>query len=77
MPDRQTEALPTQLAPRDIGALVVNQGSLPAGSQLDDGAELLERAPQGHDVASGRTQAAAERLGLRNDLVLFNPAPVT
>jgi len=29
------------------------------------------------DVASGRTQVAAERLGLCNDLVLFNPAPVT
>lgn len=29
------------------------------------------------DVASGRTQSAAEHLGLQNDLVLFNPAPVT
>ena len=29
------------------------------------------------DVASGRTQVAADRLGLHNDLVLFNPAPVT
>jgi galactarate dehydratase len=29
------------------------------------------------DVASGRKQVAADRLGLRNDLVLFNPAPVT
>lgn len=29
------------------------------------------------DAASGRTQVAADRLGLRNDLVLFNPAPVT
>ena len=29
------------------------------------------------DAASGRTLVAAERLGLRNDLVLFNPAPVT
>ena len=29
------------------------------------------------DVASGRKQAAADRLGLHNDLVLFNPAPVT
>ena len=29
------------------------------------------------DIASGRKQAAADRLGLRNDLVLFNPAPVT
>ncbi|MDI5984455.1 galactarate dehydratase [Halomonas sp. M4R5S39] len=29
------------------------------------------------DVASGRQQAAADRLGIHNDLVLFNPAPVT
>jgi galactarate dehydratase len=29
------------------------------------------------DVASGRKQVAADRLGLHNDLVLFNPAPVT
>lgn len=29
------------------------------------------------DVASGRHQVAADRLGLHNDLVLFNPAPVT
>ncbi len=29
------------------------------------------------DVASGRKTAAADRLGLRNDLVLFNPAPLT
>jgi len=29
------------------------------------------------DVASGRKQVAADRLGLHNSLVLFNPAPVT
>ncbi|MFG6176729.1 galactarate dehydratase [Halomonas sp. THAF12] len=29
------------------------------------------------DVASGRQRVAADRLGLYNDLVLFNPAPVT
>lgn len=29
------------------------------------------------DIASGRKQAAADRLGIHNDLVLFNPAPVT
>jgi len=29
------------------------------------------------DVASGRKQVAADRIGLRNSLVLFNPAPVT
>lgn len=29
------------------------------------------------EVASGRQRVAADRLGLHNDLVLFNPAPVT
>jgi len=29
------------------------------------------------EVASGKTAVAADRLGLHNDLVLFNPAPVT
>ncbi|MFV0360974.1 galactarate dehydratase [Tropicimonas sp.] len=29
------------------------------------------------DVASGRKTTAADRLGISNDLVLFNPAPVT
>lgn len=29
------------------------------------------------DVASGRRQVAADRLGIYNDLVLFNPAPIT
>lgn len=29
------------------------------------------------EVASGRRMVAADKLGIRNDLVLFNPAPVT
>lgn len=29
------------------------------------------------DIASGRKTAAADRLGLNNDLILFNPAPIT
>lgn len=29
------------------------------------------------DVASGRSQTSADKLGLANDLVVFNPAPVT
>ena len=29
------------------------------------------------DVASGKKITAADRLGLHNDLVLFNPGPVT
>ena len=29
------------------------------------------------DVASGKTQVACDKLGLHNDLVLFNPGPLT
>ncbi|MES2391032.1 MAG: hypothetical protein V4555_05285, partial [Acidobacteriota bacterium] len=29
------------------------------------------------DVASGRKQTWADHWGLHNDLVLFNPAPIT
>ena len=29
------------------------------------------------DVASGRKKAWADKWGLHNDLVLFNPAPIT
>jgi len=29
------------------------------------------------DVASGEKQVACDKLGLHNDLVLFNPGPVT
>jgi galactarate dehydratase len=29
------------------------------------------------DVASGRTKTAADTLGLANDMVVFNPAPIT
>jgi galactarate dehydratase len=43
-------------------------------STEDVGWELFELILE---VASGRYQVAADRLGLYNDLVLFNPAPVT
>ena len=29
------------------------------------------------DIASGRKTVAADRMGLHNDLILFNPAPIT
>ncbi len=38
------------------------------------GLELFEMILE---VASGRKEVAADKLGIRNDLVLFNPAPVT
>lgn len=40
----------------------------------DVGWEIFQLIPE---ATSGKTQVAADRLGLHNDLVLFNPAPVT
>jgi galactarate dehydratase len=45
-----------------------------AASVEDVGLEILSLIV---DVASGRTSTWAEKHGLENDLVLFNPAPVT
>ncbi len=53
----------------DAGRIATGEAGIP-----DVGRELFRLIL---DVASGRRQAAAERLGLRNDLVLFHPAPVT
>lgn len=54
----------------------LDAGSIASGdvSIADTGWELFKMII---DVASGRRQTAAERLGLHNDLVLFNPAPIT
>ncbi|MDH2433449.1 galactarate dehydratase [Pokkaliibacter sp. MBI-7] len=53
----------------DAGRIATGQASI-----ADVGWELFRLIL---DVASGRTQVAADKLGLHNDLVLFNPAPVT
>lgn len=55
----------------DLDAGRIASGSL---SIADAGWELFHLIL---DVASGRKQTAADRLGLHNDLVLFNPAPIT
>jgi len=44
------------------------------GSIADVGWELFQLIL---DIASGRKTTAADRLGLHNDLILFNPAPIT
>jgi galactarate dehydratase len=53
----------------DAGRIATGQASI-----ADVGWELFHLIL---DVASGRKKVAADRLGLHNDLVLFNPAPVT
>ncbi|MDW5377561.1 galactarate dehydratase [Halomonas sp. HP20-15] len=53
----------------DAGRIATGQASIE-----DVGWELFHLIL---DVASGRKLVAADRLGLHNDLVLFNPAPVT
>lgn len=54
----------------------VDAGKIAAGqSSIEDiGWEIFNLIL---DVASGRKTVAADRLGLHNDLVLFNPAPIT
>ena len=56
--------------------LIVRAGGIATGeaSIADVGWELFHLIL---DVASARKQVAADRLGLHNALVLFNPAPVT
>jgi len=53
----------------DAGRIATGAASLP-----EVGWELFRLIL---DIASGRKDAAADRLGLHNDLVLFNPGPVT
>ncbi len=53
----------------DAGRIAAGEATIP-----DVGWELFRLIL---DVASGRKLVAADRLGLRNDLVLFNPGPVT
>ncbi len=53
----------------DAGGIATGEATIP-----DVGWELFRLIL---DVASGRTQVAADRIGLHNSLVLFNPAPVT
>lgn len=53
----------------DAGRIATGEASIE-----DIGWELFRQILE---VASGRQQVAADRLGLHNDLVLFNPGPVT
>jgi galactarate dehydratase len=64
------------LSERWFDLIDIDAGRIAAGeaSIADIGWELFHLIL---DVASGRKQTAIDRLGLRNDLVLFNPGPVT
>ncbi|MDR5905723.1 UxaA family hydrolase [Halomonas qiaohouensis] len=66
----------TALAQRWHDLIDLDAGRIASGqSSIEDmGWELFHLILE---VASGRQQAAADRLGIHNDLVLFNPAPVT
>lgn len=66
----------TDLASRWHDLIDLDAGRIASGSLsiADAGRELFHLIL---DVASGRKQSAAEHLGLHNDLVLFNPAPIT
>ncbi|WP_319529957.1 galactarate dehydratase [uncultured Cohaesibacter sp.] len=64
------------LAARWFDLMDVDAGRIAAGevSVEEAGWELFRLIL---DIASGRTQTAADKLGIKNDLVLFNPAPIT
>jgi galactarate dehydratase len=66
----------TALADRWYDLIDLNAGRIAGGEATiaDIGWELFYLIL---DVASGRKQVAADKLGLYNDLVLFNPGPVT
>lgn len=66
----------TELSDRWHDLIDLDAGRIATGSVsiADVGWELFRLILE---VASGRKKSAAEHLGLKNDLVLFNPAPIT
>lgn len=66
----------TPLSERWYDLIDIDAGRIATGkaSIADIGMELFQMIL---DVASGKKQTAADRLGLHNDIVLFNPGPVT
>jgi galactarate dehydratase len=66
----------TPLAERWADLIDVDAGTIATGrATIRDVGEQIFRMIL--DVASGRKQTCADRWGLHNDLVLFNPAPIT
>jgi galactarate dehydratase len=66
----------TPLRDRWYDLIDIDAGRIATGeaTMADVGMELFQMIL---DVASGKKQTAADRLGLHNDIVLFNPGPVT
>ena len=66
----------TPLAERWADLIDVDAGTIATGqaSVGEVGEQIFQMIL---DVASGRMQTCADRWGLHNDLVLFNPAPIT
>ncbi|HEX2965907.1 MAG TPA: galactarate dehydratase [Syntrophorhabdaceae bacterium] len=66
----------TPLRDRWYDLIDIDAGRIATGEATiaDVGMELFQMIL---DVASGKKQTAADRLGLHNDIVLFNPGPVT
>ena len=66
----------TPLAERWADLIDVDAGTIATGeASLQEVGEQIFRMIL--EVASGRKQTCADRWGLHNDLVLFNPAPIT
>nr|WP_319483864.1 galactarate dehydratase [uncultured Cohaesibacter sp.] len=64
------------LASRWFDIMDVDAGRIASGEiTVEEGGWELFRLIL--DIASGRSKTAADKLGIRNDLVLFNPAPIT
>lgn len=66
----------TSLSKRWFDLIDLDAGSIATGeSSIEEVGEALFRRIL--DVASGRLKTAADTLGLANDMVVFNPVPVT
>jgi galactarate dehydratase len=66
----------TPLAERWGDLIDINAGTIATGEETieDVGRQIFQMIL---DVASGRHQTCADHWGLHNDIVLFNPAPIT
>lgn len=64
------------LAKRWSDLIDINAGRIADGAiTVEEGGWELFRLIL--DIASGKKETAADKLGIKNDLVLFNPAPIT
>ncbi len=66
----------TSLAERWSDLIDIDAGTIATGDATIEevGTQIFQMIL---DVASGREETCAEKLGLHNDIALFNPSPVT